>query len=288
MQTQEVTIKPTVKVILKSDSQMVDEVVVVAYGSAKKSSLTGSVDIVKADQLTKVPVNSVDQALQGKAAGVQVTASTGRPGAGANIKIRGTSSISAGNDPLYVIDGVPVSSTDFAALNSNDIEYMSILKDASATAIYGSRGANGVILITTKKGQSGKTTVNAKALFGISTRTLTDGDFTMMNAQEKLLYERQLGSGQGASMTDEEIAAAPNTNWADEVFRTGFTQSYELNVSGGTDATRFYISGQYFDQDAIVPGSYLTRGTVRANIEHKIKDRLKINFSSSAGVSKEG
>ena len=101
MQTQEVTIKPTVKVILKSDSQMVDEVVVVAYGSAKKSSLTGSVDIVKADQLTKVPVNSVDQALQGKAAGVQVTAFTGRPGAGANIKIRGTSSISAGNDPLY-------------------------------------------------------------------------------------------------------------------------------------------------------------------------------------------
>ena len=136
MQTQEVAIKPNLRVVLKSDSQMVDEVVVVAYGSAKKSSLTGSVDIVKAEQLTKVPVTSFDQALQGKSAGVQVTAATGRPGAGANIKIRGTSSISAGSDPLYVIDGVPMSSTDFASINANDIEYMSILKDASARAMY--------------------------------------------------------------------------------------------------------------------------------------------------------
>ena len=160
MQTQEVAIKRNLKIVLKADAAMLDEVVVVAYGAAKKSSLTGSVEIVKADQLSKVPVNSVDQALQGKAAGVQVTAATGRPGASANIKIRGTSSISAGSDPLFVIDGVPVSSADFAALNSNDIEYMSVLKDASATAIYGSRGSNGVILITTKKGQSGKTTID--------------------------------------------------------------------------------------------------------------------------------
>ena len=295
MQTQEVAIKRNLKIVLKADAAMLDEVVVVAYGAAKKSSLTGSVEIVKADQLSKVPVNSVDQALQGKAAGVQVTAATGRPGASANIKIRGTSSISAGSDPLFVIDGVPVSSADFAALNSNDIEYMSVLKDASATAIYGSRGSNGVILITTKKGQSGKTTIDLKAIFGISTRTLSDSDFTMMNAQEKLTYERQLGIGRGSSgganggaMTDAEIAAAKNTNWADEIFRTGTTQSYELNVAGGTDATRFYLSGQYFDQDAIVPGSYLRRSTLRANLEHKIKDVVKIGFNSSAGISKEG
>ena len=295
MQTQEVAIKHNLKIVLKADAAMLDEVVVVAYGAAKKSSLTGSVEIVKADQLSKVPVNSVDQALQGKAAGVQVTAATGRPGASANIKIRGTSSISAGSDPLFVIDGVPVSSADFAALNSNDIEYMSVLKDASATAIYGSRGSNGVILITTKKGQSGKTTIDLKAIFGISTRTLSDSDFTMMNAQEKLTYERQLGIGRGSSgganggaMTDAEIAAAQNTNWADEIFRTGTTQSYELNVAGGTDATRFYLSGQYFDQDAIVPGSYLRRSTLRANLEHKIKDVVKIGFNSSAGISKEG
>jgi len=246
MQTQEVAIKPNLRVVLKSDSQMVDEVVVVAYGSAKKSSLTGSVDIVKAEQLTKVPVTSFDQALQGKSAGVQVTAATGRPGAGANIKIRGTSSISAGSDPLYVIDGVPMSSTDFASINANDIEYMSILKDASATAIYGSRGSNGVILVTTKKGKSGKTTFNIRAQYGISTKT-TD-KFEMMNAQEKLTYERQLGSGYGATgganggaMTDEEIAAHPSTNWADEIFRTGATQLYELNMSGGSEKTKFYI-----------------------------------------------
>ncbi len=293
MQTQEVEIKPSVKVVLKSDAQTIDEVVVVAYGSAKKSSLTGSVDIVKAEQLTKVPVNSFDQALQGKSAGVQVTATTGRPGAGANIKIRGTSSISAGSDPLYVIDGVPMSSSDFASINANDIEYMSILKDASATAIYGSRGSNGVILVTTKKGKSGKTAVNVRAQFGISTKT-TD-KFDMMNAQEKLTYERQLGSGYGATggaaggpMTDEEIAAHRSTNWADEIFRTGFTQSYELNMSGGSEKTKFYISGQYYDQDAIVPGSYLQRGTARVNVEHTVSDRLKVGVATSAGVSKEG
>ncbi|WP_462431657.1 SusC/RagA family TonB-linked outer membrane protein [Bacteroides nordii] len=293
MQTQEVAIKPNLRVVLKSDSQMVDEVVVVAYGSAKKSSLTGSVDIVKAEQLTKVPVTSFDQALQGKSAGVQVTAATGRPGAGANIKIRGTSSISAGSDPLYVIDGVPMSSTDFASINANDIEYMSILKDASATAIYGSRGSNGVILVTTKKGKSGKTTFNIRAQYGISTKT-TD-KFEMMNAQEKLTYERQLGSGYGATgganggaMTDEEIAAHPSTNWADEIFRTGATQLYELNMSGGSEKTKFYISGQYYDQDAIVPGSYLTRETARINVEHTVSDRLKVGVATSAGISKEG
>ena len=288
METVETEVRPEIRIILKPDQKMIDEVIVVGYSSEKKSSLTGSVGIVKAEEIAQVPVNGVDQALQGKAAGVQVTASTGRPGAAANIKIRGTSSISAGSDPLYVIDGVPMTSADFASLNSNDIEYMSILKDASATAIYGSRGSNGVILITTKKGKSGKTNITAKASFGISTRTLTDDDFTMMNAQEKLMYERQLGVGRGAGMTDEEIAAVRNVNWADEVFRTGFTQQYELSISGGTDATRFYLSGQYYDQEAIVPGSYLERGTLRANVEHKMSDRLKVGLVSSAGVSKEG
>lgn len=293
MTTQEMAIKPTLKVTLRSDSQMVDEIVVVAYGSARKSTLTGSVDIVRSDQLTKVPVTSFDQALQGKSAGVQVTASTGRPGAGANIKIRGTSSISAGSSPLYVIDGVPLSSTDFASINANDIEYMSILKDASATAIYGSRGSNGVILVTTKKGKSGKTAFNIRAQYGISTKT-TD-QFEMMNAQEKLTYERQLGSGYGATggadggaMTDAEIAGHQNTNWSNEIFRTGVTQLYELNMSGGSEKTKFYISGQYYNQEAIIPGSYLTRGTARVNVEHTVSDRLKVGVSTSAGVTKEG
>lgn len=272
---------------------MVDEIVVVAYGSAKKSSLTGSVDIVKADQLVKVPVTSFDQALQGKSAGVQVTAATGRPGSKANIKIRGTSSISAGSDPLYVIDGVPMSTSDFASINANDIEYMSILKDASATAIYGSRGSNGVILVTTKKGKTGKTTFNIRAQYGISTKT--SDDLNLMNAQEKLTYERQLGSGYGATgganggpMTDAEIAAHRNTDWYDEIFRTGATQLYELNISGGSEKTKFYISGQYYDQDAIVPGSYLNRGTARINVEHTVSDRVKIGVATSAGISKEG
>ena len=288
METQDVDAGTNLRIVLHSVASDLDEVIVVAYGSAKKTTLTGSINVVKSDQLNRVSANSVDQALQGKAAGVQVTASTGRPGSGANIKIRGTSSISAGNNPLYVVDGVPISSTDFAAMNSNDIEYMSILKDASATAIYGSRGSNGVVLITTKRGKDGKAVFNAKAMFGVSTTTLGKGSFTMMNAQEKLTYERQLGSGPGAAMTDEQIAAAPNTYWPDEVFRTGFTQSYEVNMSGGTETTKYYVSGQYFDQEAIVPGSYLQRGTFRTNLENTVNDRLKIGVYTSAGVSKEG
>jgi len=288
MQSQEIGAGTNLRIVLHQAISDLDEVVVVAYRSAKKTSLTGSVNIVKSDQLSRVSTNSVDQALQGKAAGVQVTASTGRPGSGANIKIRGTSSISAGNNPLYVVDGVPVSSTDFATMNSNDIEYMSILKDASATALYGSRGSNGVVLITTKKGKDGKAVFNVKAMFGISTRTLSESSFTMMNAQEKLTYERQLGSGKGATMTDAQIAEATNTYWPDEVFRTGFTNSYEVNMSGGTETTKYYVSGQYFDQEAIVPGSYLTRGTFRANLENTINDRLKVAVLTSAGVSKEG
>ena len=284
---QEVDISPDMKVILKASTALLDEVVVVAYGTSKKASLTGAITSIGSENISKVPLASFDQILQGQAAGVQVMASSGRPGAGANVVIRGSGSINAGSSPLYVIDNVAVSAADFSSLNPNDIENMTVLKDASATTIYGSRAANGVILITTKRGTKGKTVFSAKAQYGITTKT--HDRFEMMDAYEKLTYERQLGVGKGAGMTDEQIAAYPvNTNWVDEVFRTGYTQIYEISMNGGSDNTRFYVSGQYYKQDGIVPGSYFERITGRVNLEHDVNKALKFGVTASGGVSKEG
>lgn len=296
MQTKEIAIdeRTKVDVVMVEMATSLDEVVVMGYGSQKKGTITGAVGTVDGGKINEVPAASFDQILQGKATGMQVIATSGRPGAGATVRMRGITSISAGSSPLYVIDNIPVASADFNALNPNDIENVSVLKDASATSIYGSRGANGVVMITTKRGKLGKTQFNVKGQWGFSTRTRDKNQ--MMNTQEKLTYERQLGIGYGAKspatglpMTDEEIANYPiNTDWMDEVFRTGKTQLYELNVSGGTEATRFYLSGQYFNQDAIIPGSYLKRYTFRINLDHKISEKLKIGVNASIGTSKEG
>lgn len=286
--------KTTLNVELESTSETLDEFVITAYGPQKKGTVTGSVSVVDGKKMNEVPAASFDQILQGKTTGMQVVATSGRPGAGANVRMRGTSSISAGSQPLYVIDNIPVASSDFQALNPNDIANVSVLKDASATSIYGSRGANGVIMITTKRGNIGKTQFSVKGQWGFSTRTQDKND--MMNTPEKLRYERQLGIGYGSSspttgkpMTDEEIDNYPiNTNWMDEVFRTGVTQQYELSVSGGSDATKFYVSGQYFNQEAIIPGSYLKRYTFRTNLDHKISEKLKFGVTAALGTSKEG
>ncbi len=287
MADQDVAVSSNVRVVMKISESALDEVIVVAYGTSKKATLTGSATTVGAKDIEKVPMASFDQILQGQAPGVQVTATSGRPGAGANITIRGAGSINAGTSPLYVIDNVQVSASDFASLNPNDIENMTVLKDASATTIYGSRGANGVVLITTKKGSKGKTRFTARAQYGITTKT--QDKFEMMDAYEKLTYEKQLGTGEGVKLTDEEIAAYPiNTNWVDEVFRTGYTQVYEVSMSGGSDNTRFFVSGQYYKQDGIVPGSYFERTTGRINLEHDINKYLTFGVKATGGVSKEG
>ena len=296
MKDQEIAVagKNVVNVEMVPATEALDEVVVMGYGAQKKGTVTGAVGVVDGNKIKEVPTASFDQILQGKATGMQVVASSGRPGAGAIVKMRGISSINASSSPLYVIDNVPVASADFNALNPGDIESVSVLKDASATSIYGSRGANGVIMITTKRGRMGKTIFNVKGQWGFSTRTRDKNQ--MMNTKEKLTYERQLGVGYGASspttgkpMTDEEINNYPiNTDWMKEVFRTGKTQLYELSASGGSESTKFYLSGQYFDQEAIAPGSYLKRYTFRVNLDHKISRKLKFGMTASVGTSKEG
>ena len=204
MKAVEVPALPNQQVTMESDMSELDEVVVVGYTTVKKSSLTGSVGAVANKELKDVPVANAGQALQGKSTGMQVVASTGRPGAAANVKVRGIGSINAGSNPLFVIDGVPLSASDFAALNANDIENVSVLKDASATAIYGSRGANGVVIVTTRRGDIGKNDITAKVQWGFTNKTTNK--FTMMNAVETLTYEKQLGVGLGVTLTDKEIA----------------------------------------------------------------------------------
>ncbi len=182
MQTQEVAIKPTVKVIMKSDAEMLDEVMVVAYGTAKKSQFTGSASTIKADKIAERQVSNISNALSGQVAGVQTTSGNGQPGTGSTVRIRGVGSLSASNNPLYVVDGVPYDG-DISAINSQDIESLTVLKDAASNALYGARGANGVILVTTKKGATGKATVNLDAKWGTNRRGVSNYD-VMTSSQE--------------------------------------------------------------------------------------------------------
>ena len=171
MKTQEVAIKPNVKIFMKSDAEMLEEVMVVAYGTTKKESFTGSAEVIKSEKLKERPIANVTKALDGMVAGVQTTSGSGQPGSGSSVVVRGYGSINSSQSPLYVVDGVPYDG-NISAINPNDIETMTVLKDASAGALYGSRGANGVIMITTKKGNSGKVKVNLKANWGVSSRAI--------------------------------------------------------------------------------------------------------------------
>jgi TonB-linked SusC/RagA family outer membrane protein len=293
MITREVAVegRSIVNVELTSAVVGLEEVVVVAYGARRRGAITGSVDVVDSDAIDQIPIASFDQILQGKSTGMQVTAASGRPGSSALVRVRGLGSISANNQPLYVIDGVPITVSEnfasFATLNPNDILSVSILKDAAATSLYGSRAANGVVMITTKRGEAGQTNFNFRHQTGVSSRTRAR--FDMMDAREKLQYENQMGIGLGAQLTDEEIQQwDTNTNWADEFMDRGITSSYELSASGGTEQTRVYLSGQYFDHDGIVKGTYLERYTGRLNVDHKISDRLDIGANLTIGHSTEG
>ena len=188
METQEVGIKPTMRIVLKSNTEMLDEVMVVAYGTAKKSSFTGSASVVSSEEIGKIQTSNVANALSGKVSGVQLNNASGQPGATApTIRIRGISSINAGNDPLVILDGVPYDG-DMNNLSSQDIESMTVLKDAASNALYGARGANGVIIITTKKGNSGKATVTVDAKWGSNSKGVQDYNVIKNPAQYYEVY----------------------------------------------------------------------------------------------------
>ncbi len=301
MQTQEIAIgnSTIINVSMEVDAVNMDEVVVVGYGRATREASTGSVSVVKSDQLQDVPELSFDKMLTGKVAGVQVTATSGQPGAASQVRIRGTSSLNAGNEPLYVVDGIPVmegnqtyftnTGNALTMINPNDIESITILKDAAAASIYGSRAANGVILITTKSGKSGKSNVNFRASYGVSSLA-NDNHFDIMTPEQNVEYNRAAAVNAGADPDDPSspyyypmsLLEQPMNNWLKASTRLGNLQNYELSVSGGTEKTSHYTSGSYSNSEGVFHGIDFKKYQLRSNIDHSISDRLKMGVKLNA------
>jgi len=294
-----------INVTLGLDQQMLNEAVVVGYGTQAKADLTGSVATVTAKEITDVPVTSFEQAIQGKAAGVFIENSSGKLGQAVKVRVRGTSSVSGGTQPLYVVDGIPITSESqsgssaptnpIADLNPNDIESINILKDASSTAIYGSRGSNGVIIITTKHGKSGATRFNLGYQTGLSEAT-NMRDF--LNAEQYVALQREAAANEQArdpsfdyitytdvrlrrfsAGTDDYQTAAIDHDWQKDVLRTAGFSQYDLSANGGNDKTKFYVAGAYANQKGILIGNKYERMTARTNIDHQATDKLSFGFN---------
>lgn len=270
---QEVAAKgSSIKIVMAESSKALEEIVVVGYGSQRKKDLTGSVSVVKTEDLSSLPVPSVSDAMQGRAAGVQVI-SSGTPGSDATFRIRGTGTINDSN-PLFVIDGLPVSS-GLNQLNMDDIESLQILKDASATAIYGSRGANGVVIITTKKGKGDKSHINFNYSFGLQEATHT---IKMLNASQFATLHNEMMTNAGLAKNPEYSSPeslGAGTNWLDALFCTAPMHNYSFSYSGNSDKSSYYVSGNYLKQDGIVTNTGYSRYTFQLNTESKVLPVLK-------------
>ncbi|WP_353130331.1 SusC/RagA family TonB-linked outer membrane protein [Parapedobacter pyrenivorans] len=284
-----------VNVSLTPESNQLEEVVI-GYGRQQRKDITGAVSSISESEIKNLVLTSPDQALQGRAAGVQMTQSSSAPGGNASIRIRGGNSLSAGNEPLYVIDGFPVYNDNsqystgalnngqpanvLASINPSDIASIEILKDASATAIYGSRGANGVVIITTKRGKAGRSDVNFESYFGIQRvrykiPLLGASDFAVLANEQ----ERQLGRPEPYPNPE---SYGKGTDWQDAGFQTAPVQNYQLAFNGGDQNTQYAISGNYFGQTGIIRGSNLQRGSIRINLDRKVSEKIKIGTSFNA------
>ena len=319
----------TINVELSPDIALLDDVVVTAYGNQRRRAVTGAVSSVTPQTLEARPITTFQSALQGISSGVSVTTTTGQPGAGSNIQIRGAGSINASTQPLYVIDGVPVisgntssvaSSNILNTLNPNDIQSISLLKDASAAALYGSRAANGVVLIETKRGREGPARINVRVQRGVSNLAV-DQHETLSATEYYRQYWRQYFDSEVAGGAAADAAAATanqstidllganpfstnnalgpdgqirdgsslvyDTDWIDRVIDTGVTSEYAFDVSGGNDRTTYFLSGSAFDQEGILPNSSFSRGSVRLNIDSQINDFISVRLRSNTTVSEQ-
>lgn len=286
MVQQEVSIgsKSVIDVKLVADTKQLTEVIVTGYGSQDRRQLSGSATSVKVDNIKAMPMGSFDQMLQGQAPGVLIQSQSGQPGAAASVVIRGRGSINGSNNPLYIVDGIQISAANFSTMNPGDFESINVLKDASATAIYGSRGANGVIVITTKRGSSGKTRFDYDGQYGVS--QFPTNKINLMNSNDKIDYELFYGGTPLDNETPAEIARLRtiNTDWQKEIFQIGRTHQHQLSASGGNEKTQFYISGNLFKQTGTVKKTGLDRYTGRINIDHTA-GAIKVGLSTSWGYS---
>ena len=270
--------KTLFNVTMEDDAIGLNEVVAIGYGTIRKSDLTGSVSSVKGEAVAEIPGASVAQALQGRTPGVVIQQQTGAPGAAIQVRIRGNNSIMGSNEPLWVVDGFPVSSANM--VNLSDIETIDVLKDASATAIFGSRGANGVVIVTTKRGKTGQSKVTYEGSYSIQRLRKK---FDMCNAKEymQLMNIQQLNDFGSEYFTQTEIdAAGEGTDWQDLVYRDAPIQNHSLNISGGTEKTKFALGASYFDQQGIVRNSGYKKIAVRNSIDHQISKIFNVSFNA--------
>jgi TonB-dependent starch-binding outer membrane protein SusC len=265
--------KSDIPISLTASTKELEQVVVVGYGSQRKKDLTGAVSVVTAADIANRPIVNTGEALQGKAAGVQVISVSGKPGAGLSIRIRGSSSISAGNDPLYVVDGLPM--TDISAYSPNDIESISVLKDAASASIYGTRAANGVVVITTKKGKEGKSKIDFSTYYGTSTTTKK---LDVLDARQ---YQAYMNEVFGAGTITDSLVQANNINWPDVVFRRGNQKSYQLAFSGGSEKIQHYISLGYMDQVGTIKPATFDRINAKLNLTSKLNNWCSITTATT-------
>ncbi|WP_460962417.1 SusC/RagA family TonB-linked outer membrane protein [Spirosoma litoris] len=270
--------RTTINITLKADMKALNEVVVVGYGTQQRKDLTGSVGSVKGKELENLPVRGPLEALQGRIAGVQITNNSGAPGSAPNVRIRGVTSLNAGNDPLYIVDGVPITG-DISVVNPNDIQSMEVLKDASATAIYGARGANGIIIVTTKRGKAGKTAINLSAYTGVMD---VRRKIPMLDAYQERDYILNANANAGTQEVRLGLdtlfrngVAVYNTNWQDEIYQQGAVSNYELSLRGGSEKTTYAASLGYFNQKGVVINSGYDTYRGRFSIDHQASARFK-------------
>lgn len=310
--TQELTIKPgqkTVSIVLREDTELLDEVVVVGYGTMKKSDLSGASVSMSEDKIKGSVITNLDQSLQGRAAGVTAVATSGAPGSASSIRVRGQATINAGAEPLYVIDGVIVQGggqrgADFglgdalgngsvstisplSTINPSDIVSMEILKDASATAIYGAQGSNGVVLITTKRGKAGEAKFTYDGMMAVQRQTKR---LDMMNLREYAEFYNDLAST--GQLEENNYYADPSllgvgTNWQDAIFRTALQHQHQISAQGGADKMQYYVSASYMDQDGTLIGSNFNRYSFRTNLDSQLKKWLKIGLSATYSSTAE-
>ena len=294
MTTQEVTIHPYVKVTMQSDAEVLEAVVITGYGSAKKlGSVVGSAVAVSSEKLEKRPIANIGDALQGQVAGLQVFTPSGEPSASVSMRLRGVSSINSSSEPLFILDGSPISSGAFTALNPNDIESMTVLKDASSTAIYGSRAANGVVILTSKKGKKGqKAKINVSAQYGVS--QMTGDKVQMMNAEQWLGFQEMLDPSMknNAAFQDWKNFCVDNgisTDWTDVFFGgTAPTKQLDVNVTGGNDILNYYLSMGHYDAEGIMDDSNMRRETFRSNIDANVNNWMKVGANLNLSYQKYG
>lgn len=297
-----VTVKSgLITITLVPDAIDIEDVIIVGYGTTRREAKTGSITTVVADKIAEIPAASVDKMLAGKMAGVMVTQSSGQPGSNSQIRIRGISSINASNEPLYVVDGIPVMSGDqsyftnsnnaISMINPDDIESISVLKDAASASVYGSRAANGVILITTKSGKEGKSVINVRAKYGVSSLAHDNSDFGIMNSAELLSFQRQAAINAGYNPDDPtslyyrpyELLSRQQTNWMNEFTRLGQLQEYEINLSGGNAKSTYYSSVSYHDNEGVFHGFGFKRFQARINADYEISNNWKTGVKINTG-----